>query len=364
MKIGIVTQPLLRNYGGILQNYALQTVLRKLGQEPVTIDYIWNLHWYQYFISFLKTIILWFIPGHRRKFEKFKPIRKENKIADFVSENIATTEYVYHYRRSILKRYNFSAVITGSDQVWRPKYNPDLKDMYLDFVKNDKILKIAYAASFGTSSKEYSEKNIRDCAAAAKKLSSVSVRELSGVNLCKEYFGIKAVNVLDPTLLLQKEDYLKLTRQIPTYRTKYIGVYILDNKALYQEISKNISRNINVNHIRNIIGKDRSLSPSEWIALFRDAEFIITDSFHGTVFSIIFQKPFITFYNHSRGADRFKSLLAPLGLMNRLIGQECQNMTNFSNSPINWPKAAEILEKGRKESIMFLEESLNLDIQK
>lgn len=358
MKIGIVTQPLNRNYGGILQNYALQTVLRHLGHTPVTIDYMWSLRWYRYLISTIKTALVWCIPGHRRDFVRFRPKRKIKKLDDFISRHISTTGYVYKYTESIIDKYNLEAVVTGSDQVWRPMYNPDLKDMYLDFVRNDDIRRIAYAASFGTSELEYTNDIIRSCRKAADRLTAVSVREESGVTLCREYFAIKAEHVLDPTLLLSKEDYMDLSSGVPRHSHRYIGTYILDEKPIYKEVAEKIRDNTPGLGMRSVEGNDKSLSPDEWIALFRDAEFIITDSFHGTVFSIIFQKPFITFCNHSRGADRFRSLLAPLGLMDRLVDYDSCDPDRLIDQKIDWDKVGRLLSEKRVESIGFIERSL------
>lgn len=358
MKIGIVTQPLLGNYGGLMQNFALQSVLRRLGHEPVTLDYIWSLRWQRYILTTIKTALLWFVPGRRRKFAIFRPVRENKKIDDFVRDHINTTEYIYRYRQSTLKKYCIDGVITGSDQVWRPMYNPDLKDMYLDFVRKDDIRRVAYAASFGTSEREYTSKEVNNCLRGVRRLDAVSVREASGIELCREYFGVEAGEVLDPTLLLTADDYCELSKNIPIAQDKYLGAYILDDKPYYNEVAHDVCSRIGADRVYKVIGKEKALSPIEWIAMFRDAEFIVTDSFHGTVFSIIFQKPFITFCNHSRGAERFRSLLAPLGLMNRLVELDNSDISGLLNIPIDWKSVSEKLNINRKRSINFLKETL------
>lgn len=360
-KVGIVTQPLWGNYGGLLQNYALQTVLRRLGHEPMTVDYISSPKWYRYLLSILKSFALYPFQARRRKFTKWHPIRDNKLIDKFVSEHISKTDYVYHYKPSLVSKLGLDAVITGSDQVWRPMYNPDLKDLYLDFVKEKNIPKIAYAASFGTSEREYTPEIIRDCHKAAKRLDAVSVREASGVKLCKEYFGIDAVEVLDPTLLLTVDDYCKLAADRPRLKDSYLGIYILDRKPENYNILREISYLTGLTNIRQVNANDKDFAPQDWIAFIRDADFVVTDSFHATVFSIIFQKPFITLCNHSRGADRFISLLTPLGLINRLFDSSVVDkyiITKTMICNIDWDDVGAKLNQQRTLSLDFLNRSL------
>lgn len=363
MKVGIVTQPLWGNYGGLLQNYALQTILRRLGHDPITIDYIWHSKWYRYPLSLLKTIALSPFPSRRRKIAKWHPVR-ENKLIDrFVNEHISKTDYIYHYKPSLVSKLGLEAVITGSDQVWRPMYNPDLKDLYLDFVKDERIPKIAYAASFGTSEHEYTSDNIKACLIAAKRLNAVSVREASGIQLCNDYFGIDAVEVLDPTLLLSADDYCELTADRPRSKESYLGTYVLDRKPESDILLEKISRLTGLPNIRQITENDKDFAPKDWVAMIRDADFVVTDSFHATVFSIIFKKSFITLCNHSRGADRFISLLKPLRLMDRLIDSNCKEIEKAASQNIDWNKVYDSLDCRRDFAIDFLKSSLSKCLQ-
>ena len=357
-KVGIVTQPLWGNYGGLLQNYALQTILRRLGHEPVTIDYVWHPKWYRYPLSLLKTIVFFPFPLRRRKFPKWHPIRTNVWIDSFVNEYISKTDYFYHYKPALVNKLGLDAVITGSDQVWRPMYNPDLKNLYLDFVKDERIPKIAYAASFGTSEREYTRKDIKACFKAAKKLEAVSVREASGIQLCRDYFGIEAVAVLDPTLLLTADDYRELAADRLQSRVSYLGVYILDRKPKNDSLIQEISRLTGLTNIRQITENDKDFAPQDWIAIMRDAGFIVTDSFHATVFSIIFKKPFVTLCNRARGADRFVSLLKPLGLMERLVEHDCTDIGTLAFRGIDWDYVSDSLDKNRTFSIDFLKQNL------
>lgn len=137
MRIGIVTQPLSHNYGGILQNYALQQVLKHLEHEPITIDYRPKVPLWRFLLSTLKSIVLFFLPGRRRRFVPWPKASERNRLtAPFIEAHIAMTDKVTGYSERLVHRYQLDGVITGSDQVWRPCYNVStLYDCYLRFVK-------------------------------------------------------------------------------------------------------------------------------------------------------------------------------------------------------------------------------------
>ena len=337
MKVAIVTQPLLNNYGALLQNYALQQVLKKYGCVPITIDYhpIYNFYseFVRVFCSWLKTLCLRVFGNEYRPFAKFHQIANRLPIFDeFVSKYISKTEIVVKYSKDILKKTAVDAVVVGSDQVWRPSMNLCLEDMYLKFAKNESIHKrIAYSASFGIDKWEYTPTQTEKCSALVKMFNAVSVREESGVELCKKNFDIDVTWVLDPTLLLEKSDYMKLCEQIPVHLKNYLAVYVLDMNDSIRKMCDEIASEKGL--VMKFFSADASaiLSVPEWLAMFRDASYIITDSFHGTVFSIIFGKEFKCFYNKKRGAARFKSLL---GLYN---SEKIEEMRDFS---LNWLKNA------------------------
>ena len=206
----------------------------------------------------------------------------------------------------ILRKYHFDAYLVGSDQVWRPIYSYCLSNYFLDFTIGQHVKRIAYAASFGTSKWEFTEGQTTRCAALAKQFDAISVREDSGVVLCKKYLGVDAVHLLDPTMLLNKEDYIRLVEQeqIPSSEKKLM-TYILDQSEEKQAIVRKISQTLSLSP--NVVmpeknfaqvGKkdiDQCVFPpvTDWLRGFMDAEYVVTDSFHGTVFSIIFNKPFV-----------------------------------------------------------------------
>lgn len=354
MKIGIYTQPLSHNYGGILQNYALQHVLKKMGYNPITIylgkynyvrlvkDFIWNMISIVLRKSLYRKITL---PMKQNKYEAvFYP---------FIQSYIAVTKRIIKCSSRFIKSLEFDAIIVGSDQVWRPCFN-DIYDSYLLFAKDIDIPKIAYAASFGVDRWEYTPEQTNKCCELIKQFKAVSVREASGVNLCKKYLSTDALEVLDPTLLLNQSEYEILCRHIRYEAEDYLLVYILDedeDKELYvEEFAKQHNLIVKQIHAENQV----SMSVEEWLSLFRDAAYVVTDSFHGTVFSILFQKEFISLLNKGRGASRFESLLNKLQLSDRLIVDN----QSISSGQIDWENVSDLLEKYRKESMLFLENAI------
>ena len=310
MKIGIITLPLLNNYGGNLQNLALQSALTKLGHNPMTIDFlrIPTQSLLIYMCSWLKTLLSILI-GKRRAFYRYshKGVRK-SVFQDFLTRYVCKTNKCYKYKAKQLN--DFDAIIVGSDQVWRPKYNYRVTNMFLDFCrKRKKIKRIAYAASFGVEDWEYSPKQTVECSRLAQKFNAVSVREESGIKLCKEYLGVDATWVLDPTLLLTMDDYLPFCKEVPVNSEKYLAVYVLDesNQVIDSYKKEAAMRGLVVKKFH--ANAKSTLTVPEWLAMFRDASYVVTDSFHGTVFSIIFGKEFKCVYNEGRGVARFESLL-------------------------------------------------------
>ena len=337
LNVYVVTQHLLNNYGGLLQNFALQQCLKKMGYEVNTIDYLRIINFtpfYRYLLSWTKNLILILVPGKHPKFARYsnKGVRP-SWANDFVSKWICHTPKCFRYKASLLDD-DTEAIIVGSDQVWRPKYNYRIEDMFLKFAKNLPIKRIAYAASFGVDNWEYTPKQTKVCSALAKKFDALSVREESGVNLCKEHFGVDATWVLDPTLLLDKGDYCEVCKEVPVAKEKFLAAYVLDKNESIRVQCECIAAE------RGLVLKffeansNATLTVPEWLAMFRDASYVVTDSFHGTVFSIIFGKDFKCMYNKSRGSARFDSLLK------LYESGKLDEMREFS---LNWLKSA--LEK-------------------
>lgn len=355
MKIGILTQHFLLNYGGIIQNFALQQVLLELGHEPLTFEHDTCYSRTRWLLRTAKQIL-------KTRSLKGLPVyptyqgRIGNKnFIKFVLKNIRSVT-VKDFTPDLTQKYGLDAYIVGSDQVWRPAFNlgPRLGNMFLDFAGDD-VKKISYAASFGCKEWEYTEEQERMCGKLAKRFDAISVREASGVDLCKEHFGVEATLVLDPTLLLNKEDYGKVCHDVPK-KEKHIFVYSLVVSegvlAVAEKVAEAMGLSIIVKQAGRKVKKEDTIE--DWFAEFRDADYVVTDSFHGMVFSIIFNKPFSIVMNPSGGNDRYLSLLSQLGLMERIVSDELQPVF----SAIDWSDVNHRLTELRKASFEFLKTNL------
>lgn len=330
MKIGILTLPLYTNYGGILQAYALQTILERMGHKVSVISF--KHQFPSTAIGRLKGYVL--SPIKQWLFRNIVPSdfvsSKDYYTSIFIRKNINTT---YYHSFSEIEPGEYDAIIVGSDQIWRERYvcgscKRSIESSFLDFAETWNIKKMSYAASFGTDSWEYDEKQTNNCRNLIRKFNAVSVRESSGVILCKKYLDIDAVQVLDPTLLLAKEDYCTLVKRHQKKMTNSLMTYILDSGPEKKRIIESVASTLGLKIFKsNEEGIDHASfqkkikqPPVEnWICGFRDSDFVITDSFHACVFSIIFNKPFIVIPNYMRGVSRLESLLSLFGQDFRLI---------------------------------------------
>lgn len=355
MKIGIVTQPLSRNYGGILQNYALQQRLKALGHTPYTFD-LGQFGWCDMVETNIKSIVKLLIgrptsfvatPKHRELSER--PLRR------FVEERISLIT-PRSKRPSVAKvmEYGLDALIVGSDQVWRPRYNYSIEDMYLAFAKELNIKRIAYAASFGTDKWEYSYECQSRCGELLRMFDAISVREDAAVGLCKEHFSVEAKHVLDPTLLLTAEEYNSLTTTIPQRKRPILFAYLLDRSEQMLSFVHHEAERQGLTAV--VVGAGEELKANDsielWLSYFRDAQYVITDSFHGCAFSIIFNREFRVLGNAQRGNSRMESLLRAFCIEDR-YGEV------HSSEPIDWERINSRLAELRAYSEEFLLSSLN-----
>lgn len=378
MKIGILTQPFHVNYGGIMQNWALQQVLRNMGHEPVMINRCDNAAvrtaklMATRCLSFVKHSILkavgrdsWAILCNpfARVYNIYQP-----RFADkhFCSKYIETSKELYsddELRRWIGK-CNIEAFIVGSDQVWRQEYSPRIETYFIDFLpENDKRKRIAYAASFGTDSGYIVEDKIAECSRLLKRFDAVSVREDGGLKIVRDVFGCnKAVKVLDPTLLLTADYYKALIKETDKPGRPYVAAYVLDEDEEKTAILNDVVSSLKMPIKRLSINYSGTKLPTvpQWLATFANANYVVTDSFHGCIFSIIFQKPFVVIGNKDRGLDRFISLLDSLDLRARLINtlEEYTVKRSALLTPIDYNIINTRLEDHRRQSISFLSDAL------
>lgn len=378
MKIAILTLPLHTNYGGIIQNYALQTVLEKMGHEVYTI----NLNKPKAKINLAKAPLIISKRLIKKILGRKDGIifleRKRNKdelvikkyINRFINNKIHLTEPFY-LKRDLQKinHMGFNSIIVGSDQVWRIPYTyPDIQTYFLDFIKNKNIQKIAYSASFGTDDIEFSEEQIKECGKLIKDFKRVSVREDSALDLINNKYKweckYKPIQTLDPTMLLTKEEYINLSSD---YKNKLDGelfYYILDmtedKKKVLDQMSKDLGykpftvKSISDNWFDDV--QKQIVPPIElWLQAFNKAKYIFTDSFHGCVFSIIFNKDFVAYGNKERGLSRFDSLIRMFNIKDRFIYKYEDYSFSLIQNLINWNNINTIHRKNKLESLELLD---------
>ena len=374
MKIGILTHELGNNYGGLLQNYAMQQVLKSMGHSPITLDHQTpNPYTLPIKIaSLLKQSIRKIIGVHenlRVWTTNKEKVYISHRINKFIQNHLERTN---PFRQSELRTRtpdDLDAIVVGSDQVWNPTYIKPIDRFFLsDFVDKD-ILRIAYAASFGGNQWMFNEQETAKCKELIHKFDLITVREDSGVAMCKEYLHVDATHVLDPTMLLSHDHYCSLLPASRSHKKNSLMVYILDKtyqkNKLVEEIAINLGLEINSimpeSSFRKEgpIGIEKCVFPAveTWIQGFEDADFVVTDSFHGTVFAIIFNKPFITIINRERGADRFISLLKLFGLEDRLVDIN-DDYISLLGKNIDFEYVNTILDYNRNISISALEKFL------
>lgn len=373
MKIGILTLSPACNYGGILQAYALQRALTKQGHDVSLIDFPkeWKLSLFKRILLYTKRFIL--------KYAFRKPIvvkidQKHNSELREITKYTSTFIKKYITRTIIndfseLRANQFDTLIVGSDQIWRPKYYcKNIENAFFCFAQNWNINRISYAASFGTDKWEYTPEQTAHCSKLIQLFNAVSVREKTGIELCKKYLSTDATQVLDPTLLLDRNEYIRLfsTEQVPQSPGNMF-CYILDktsekNKviSMLSEKHKLIPFEVNAKYDDTTAKLEDRIQPKveQWLRGFYDAELIFTDSFHACVFSIIFNKPFIVIGNKERGMTRFHSLLELFNLNDRFISSiEDLNILHAEN--INWTSVNEKLERYKEKSLNFLKSNIH-----
>ena len=381
MKIGILTQPLHNNYGGLLQNFALQQVLKGMGHEVETVD------WFPEKANVLhetlwqcKERLLCMVQKDRER-PRYQLTCEEEKVIGRNTHHF-TNRYISVCPKKVGRREEFcgideecryDAYVVGSDQVWRPSYNSAMMTaMFLGFTDRKDVKRIAYAASFGTSAWEFPPALTEECARLAKRFDLITVREESGVDLCREHLGVEATWVLDPTMLLCREDYEKvvLAENEPVSKGTLFH-YILDpseeKRALIEGVAKENglqpftvmpkcqAENRTKWDVKHRIEDCVFPSVTSWLRGFMDAEMVVVDSFHGAVFSILFNKPFWVIGNSKRGNARFESLLGMYALEDRMIapGQQAD-----WNSPIDWQRVNATREREKERSVGLLKKAL------
>lgn len=379
MKIGILTQPLRRNYGGILQNWALQQILADMGHKPEMI-FLCGGHRPQgrllalRCMSLVKCVVKKYLFGYRNVFlysvfnPEYNPSAPQYADAEFVGRVHKTKQLTKDadMERFVASR-GYDAFIVGSDQVWREDYSPSITRFFLDFLPEcDNRPRIAYAASFGKSKDYISEAHMPRCRELLLHFDAVSVREHEGLDILERDFDYhKGVKVLDPTLLLSADNYRELIngKDRASISEPHIAAYILDMSEDKDAILIETTSCLRI-PVKTFYGDfhgENMLTVSQWLAEFDSADFVVTDSFHGCIFSIIFHKPFVVIANQERGLERFLSLLHDTGLENRLVYSFDDFMARKDNllTAPDYTVTEQLLDTLRRMSLNFLTNALD-----
>lgn len=366
MKIALLTYNLGQNYGGILQAYALMETLKKLNHEPELL-YIKTKFYNSSFKDLIKKYLLSNFTDKYNNYIYEDLIYKN--MFHFIDKYINPKTEPLKEEKDFFNvtKNKYDAYIVGSDQVWRARMFKYIDCAFFGFVKSNNPIFLSYAASFGTDKWEYTKEETKKYKNQIQRFKGVSIREESGIELCKTYFCKDAIHVLDPTMLLSANDYrsLIMKENEPKHEGELLN-YILDYTEDKSKLINIISKELNLKSFK-INAKEKNgkqlkdmIYPTvtSWIRGFDDAKYVVTDSFHGCVFSIIFNKPFIVYGNEKRGMARFESLLKMFGLEDRLILNIDKIDLNIIKNEFDWNKVNLKLEDYYKNSIDYLNEIL------
>ena len=340
MKVEIVTI-ISNNYGNRLQNYALQETLKKLGVRSVT-NRIDN--------KIAKRKVKEIIKATRSRYlsDYFSRFDMKNIKFKYSIEKYSDSKYIDYY-------------IAGSDQIWNPNFSFNSDREFLTFAPSNK--KIAYAASIGIS--ELSENQSIRFKRNLKDFCAISVRETEAADLIEKLIGKRPEVVLDPTMLLTKDEWFKVSKQSKLMTTKpFIVKYFLGRRS--EEVDEMINSFANENEFEVIDVTSKEcpyiIGPAEFVYLFQYSQMNFVDSFHGTVFSILFNKTFYTFARPEEKGfgnmnSRFETLFSLFPLEERYL-KKCDKI-NF-DAEINFDITNKLLESYRSESVAFLKKALGV----
>lgn len=401
-RVMVLTQPLWNNYGCLLQAYALQITIKRLGFDVFTDRHE------RHFPSFgmnamddLKRLVAHFLL--QRKSVKLFPYRFNAELwqkvsantQNFVNERLSTVDFFDEKgrpREDINKRDVF---VFGSDQIWRDSYGR-VETYFGDFLEGKGVKKIAYAASFGLESWQFSPERTKHLFDLARSFAGIGVREEDMADLMRKNFGsvaaeeaenLEITHVADPTLLLTAEDYRLLVEdwnkecvqsgnRVEEMRLQKSGkgilaVYVLDWTDEKRKIMERICSYMNLQAV--FLNPERRLgietrrfegeksvfrSVESWLSLMQSADFVLTDSYHGTIFSLLFGRKFALVMNSGRGISRFRTLDDLFDLSPYVISHEEDLKKLFAFSERDEVSFQNSLTKIRNHSLDFLKQHL------
>ncbi len=379
MKTGILTHQFRGNYGGMLQAYALQQALRTIGVESFIPEYSYPHE----LINESKRKLM--LKARLRALQVRLGLASENTAHPLALMQLPVAEqflnkYTQHVRIPLPLTadspvHQFDRWIVGSDQVWRGEYSRNMAPFpffFLDFATPDvRRRSVAYAASFGLDEWQGRADETEACKLLLAQFKAVSVREETGVSLCRSVFDVDAEQMPDPTLLLTAQSYSTLIDTERTYapRKPYAAVYVLDESAQTQRLLSGYqaASDLEIQALmpHKLARRMRDRVPcrvTQWLRYIRDCSCVITDSFHGCVFAVIFNKPFVCLGNAERGMSRFHSLFARYGLQQRLLSSPSPSMVQDTLlTPIDWDGVNAAIGADRAMAVAWLQKHLGAE---
>lgn len=363
------------NYGGILQAWALQQALHDLGHDP-RVDSTRSSQ-QSALRRFLKEARHFaidrlcpagLVPA---RFVKGIAKREANReLLRFPREHIRSVALYKGGGRVSREVLDLTeAFVVGSDQIWRTSYM-DVSSFLLDFLPEGRPApRIAYAASFGVDTTEgFSPELTARTKELAQRFNAVSVREESGVAMAHELWGLQAVRVIDPTLLLSPARYETIMGEDSVHGG--LASYILDaskaSSALVDQAASHIGASVHhlfpplatsLTDLRRHPERYRRPSVGDWVRTIARADAVVTDSYHGTLFSILFNKPFLVSLNAKRGATRFETILQILSLEDRIVQHDGEDLARLE-APIEWEAVNTRIAAEREQGLDFLTSAL------
>lgn len=356
-----ITTARTQNYGAVLQAYALHKKIFQLGGQNEIIyleserpRFFEKMKGYGFKIKLIKLLENIFklirYPQSKRNFNRF---------IEFSENNFKHTKEILELDEIELKKYD--AIITGSDQMFGFGPNSQInKARFLFFRYSGKIKRYSFAASFGEY--DFTEVQLEFLKQQLNQYEIISVRETQGKKYLKEKLNIEAQVNIDPVFLLKKEDWEKIIEDEKIIKNKYILCYFLVSSPILESMIKNLKKKygypvvcVQTTAIKRIKA-DKYIfdaGPKEFLNLIKNAEFVITTSFHGTAFSIIFEKDFYSILKKGYRTERFESLLEKLNLKDRMLSSVCEEITS-----INYQGVSKIITKNREKNIQYLEKIL------
>lgn len=379
MKIGIITIQNVNNYGAELQCCALCRKLQSMGYDTEVINYLFGIHPEHIFdgekrtisISLKQIVKVKLLPVVQNLFCLFHQKKKElrnRRFDEFHATYNRLTKKVYPSVQSLYDaNFDYDVLCIGSDQVWNYEKGYSLEPFFASFDKKG-TKKISYASSIGLST--LSEEAKRVFKNSLSDFSNISVREQQASELLKDILHRDIDVVLDPTLLLDKKEWLEVAKYDMCPSQKYVLVYIVTIKPCNYvlELARHIAKERNLQIVRvcrdaypehsgNDIKEILTAGPSDFVGLISRAEFVVTNSFHGTVFSINFSKSFYSVIkSHHSTNSRLTSILKKLNLDNRIL---LEGAPLPATSDIDFIIPARKLNEERMHSVKFLNEALN-----